>query len=167
MAAGDIYRKTQSGTAEITNRKLKLTPRLRTMLILIEGTQPEFLMKEEGAKLGAPPDFIEQLLALGLIEKAGRATGPAPADAPSATTADASGAAPDEYVRFRGAKDFMNATIVDALGLKSFFFTLKLERAGNRTDLHALVDDYRSALTKAYGEGQADVFVRRLTQLLG
>lgn len=167
MAAGDIYRKTQSGAAEITNRKLKLSPRLRTMLILIEGTHPEFLMKEEGAKLGAPPDFIEQLLAMGLIEKAGRATGPVPDDAPSLSAGDVSAPAPDEFVRFRAAKDFMNTTLVDALGLKSFFFTMKLERAGNRADLRALVEGYRAALEKAYGGDQADVFVRRLTKLLG
>lgn len=171
MAAGDIYRKTDAGTAEITNRKLKLSPRLRTMLILIEGTHPEFLVKEEGAKVGAPPDFIEQLLQMGLIEKAGRATGPAPVVAASSPATAAAavaprGSAPNEYERFRAAKDFMNVTIVDALGIKSFFFTLKLERASDREDLHALVEDYRSAIAKAGGQDQADVLVRRLTQLL-
>ena len=84
-------------------------------------------MKEQGAKLDALPDFIEQ----------------------------------------RAAKDFMNTAIVDALGLKSFFFTLKLERAGHRADLRALVEDDRAALAKACGEGHAGVFARRLDKLPG
>ena len=155
MAAGDIYRKTDLGAAEIGRRKLKLSPRLRTMLILIDGTRPEFLVNEEGAKVGAPPDFLEQLAAMGLIEKAGRASA-APAAVP----------APDEFTRFRAAKDFMNTTIVDAMGIKSFFFTMKLERAGNVADLCELAPAYREALAKAMGEGEAEVLALRLDEML-
>ena len=157
MAAGDIYRKTERGAAEITDRKMKVSPRLRTMLILIDGTRPEFMVKEEGAKVGAPADFLEQLLALGLIEKAGRAgaIGAAPAPVPAG----------DEFMLFRAAKDFMNTTIVDALGIKSFFFTMKLERAGTRADLRELAPAYRQALEKALGEG-ADVLAHRLDEML-
>ena len=155
MAAGDIYRKTDRGAAEIGRRKLKLSPRLRTMLILIDGTRPEFLVKEEGAKVGAAPDFLEQLAAMGLIEKAGRA---------SAAPAEVS--APDEFTRFRAAKDFMNTTIVDAMGIKSFFFTMKLERAANVADLRELAPAYREALAKAMGEGEAEVLALRLAEML-
>ena len=155
MAAGDIHRKTDKGAAEIAARKLKVGPRLRTMLILIDGTRPEFLLKEEAAKVGAPPDFLEQLAALGLIEKAGRAAGaPAPVHAG------------DEYSRFRVAKDFMNTTIVDAMGIKSFFFTLKLERAGTVADQRELAPAYRTALEKAAGEGEAEVLSLRLDEML-
>src|SRR5438477_572173 len=106
MAVADIYRKTDRGQAEISSRKLKLNPRVRTMLILIDGSQPEFLVKEEGDKVGAPPDFLDQLVGLGLVEKAGRALSPAPtavaANEPSANAPD------NEFERFRIAKDFMN-----------------------------------------------------------
>ena len=153
MAAGDIYRKTDRGAAEITDRKMKVSPRLRTMLILIDGTRPEFLVKEEAAKVGAPADFLEQLVALGLVEKAGHAAaGPAPAV--------------DEFSRFRAAKDFMNTTIVDALGIKSFFFTMKLERAGTREDLREIAPAYRQAIAKAAGESEAEVLARRLDEML-
>ena len=156
MAAGDIHRKTDKGAAEVAHRKMKVSPRLRTMLILIDGTRPELLLKEEAAKVGAPADFLDQLLALGLIEKAGRASGPAPAPPPAA----------DEFTRFRAAKDFMNTTIVDAMGIKSFFFTLKLERAGNVADLRELAPAYRQALAKAAGEGEAQVLAQRLDEML-
>ena len=72
MSAGAIYTKTALGAAEIVDRKLRLPPRLRTMLILIDGHQPEFLIKEEAEKVGAPADFIDQLMARGLIEKSGQ-----------------------------------------------------------------------------------------------
>ena len=159
MSAGDIYRKTARGTQEIAQRKLKLNPRVRTMLILIDGLQPELLVKEEAAKVGAPADFLEQLQQQGLIEKAGRAMGAAePAPAPQAAV--------DEFSRFRAAKDFMNVTIVDALGIKSFFFTLKLERAGTVADLRGLAGPYREALAKSEGDAQAAVLAARLEEML-
>jgi hypothetical protein len=161
MAAADIYRKTDRGQAEIAARKLKLNPRLRTMLILIDGTQPELLVKEEGAKVGAPADFLDQLLTLGLVEKAGRAAFPEPAANDSQL-----GTEPDEFQRFRAAKDFMNVTIVNALGLKSFFFTLKLERAGMLADLRHLAEAYHEAIAKADGEAAAEVLSRRLKDML-
>jgi len=163
MAAGDIYRKTEKGQAEIRDRKLKLSPRLRTMLILIDGTQPEFLLKEEGTRLGAPPDFLQQLVASGLVERIG-AVQPA-GTSPGASVGTAAPAA-DEYTRFREAKQFMNTTIVDALGIKSFFFTMKLERAGVTADLVELIEPYEQAMAKAEGEEHAEVLVKRLREML-
>jgi hypothetical protein len=173
MAAGDIYRKSALGMAEIAARKMKLNPRVRTMLILIDGAQPEFLLREEGVKVGAPAAFLEELLKLGLIEKAGRAQGASPGAVTAAVPAanrplPSAGAAPpaDEFERFRAAKDFMNTTIVDALGIKSFFFTLKLEKAGNRADLRGLAGAYRDAIAKADGDAQAEVLAARLVEML-
>ena len=37
MSAGDIYGKTVLGVQEVSNRKIKLAHRLRTMLILVDG----------------------------------------------------------------------------------------------------------------------------------
>jgi hypothetical protein len=162
MAAGTVYRKTALGAAEVKDRKLRLNPRVRTMLILIDGALPEFMLKEDAARVGAPADFLEQLVNAGLIE---RVQGAAPATARAA--APAAAAAPDEFTRFRQAKDFMNATIVDALGIKSFFFTLKLERAGVVADLRELVEPYREALAKAEGEEHAAVMAARLKEMLG
>lgn len=167
MAAGTLYRKTAQGLAEVRDRKLKLNPRVRTMLILIDGTIPEFMLKEDGARVGAPPDFIEQLARAGLIEKAEGAAAGARIPAPGAPPRDASATPQDEFARFRAAKDFMNATIVDALGIKSFFFTLKLEKAAVVADLRELAGPYREALAKAEGEEHAQVMAARLKEMLG
>jgi hypothetical protein len=69
------------------------------------------------------------------------------------------------FERLRAAKEFMNVTVVDALGLKSFFFTLKLERASTLDDLRDLVEPYRDAIAKV-DEAQADVLTGRLQKLL-
>ena len=158
MAAGDIYRKTEQGQAEVKSRKLRLAPRVRTMLILIDGTQPEFMLKEEGQRVGAPPDFLQQLVSAGLIERVAGGVTPSPATAPAANA--------DEFTRFREAKNFMNVTVVDALGIKSFFFTMKLEKASVRSDLADLADDYHKAIAKAEGEEAAAVLSARLKEML-
>jgi hypothetical protein len=163
MATGTVYRKTERGAAEVRDRKLKLGPRLRTMLILVDGALPEFLLKEDAQRLGAPPDFLQQLLSAGLIEPV---AGSAPASAAAAKAAPSAAVPADEFTRFREAKNFMNTTIVDALGIKSFFFTMKLERAGTCADLRGLVEPYREAIAKAEGEEHAEVMVARLKEML-
>ncbi len=164
MSAGDIYGKTALGLLEVGNRKMKLVPRLRTMLILIDGHQPAFILQEEAGKLGAPDDFLGQLLGMRLIEKIGSAISQESMAADKQSNQPV--AAVDEFTRFRAAKDLMNITVVDALGIRAFFFTLKLERAGNLADLRELVDPYRDAIAKGSGAEEARVFTERLNSML-
>jgi len=72
----------------------------------------------------------------------------------------------DTWERYRKARQFMNETIVDATGLKSFFFTLKMERTSNLADLRELFNDYATAMTKALGQESADLFIARMKKLL-
>lgn len=164
MSSGDIYSKTTLGLQEVSSRKMKLAPRLRTMLILIDGHQPAFILQEEAGKIGAPDDFLEQLINMRLIEKIGSAISQVAKVADKQSSQPAAGV--DEYTRFRAAKDLMNITVVDALGIRAFFFTLKLERAGNLADLRELVDPYRDAIAKGSGAEEARVFTERLNTML-
>jgi hypothetical protein len=110
--------------------------------------------------VGAPADFLEQLVDLGLIESS---EGPARAAAAPA----AGGGSSADFQRFRDAQAFMNTTVVDALGIKSFFFTLKLERAATVADLRELAGPYLELMAKASGKEQAAVLGRRLKLMLG
>ena len=159
MSAGDIYSKSQLGVEEVNNRKLKLSPRTRTMLILVDGQVPVFVLKEEANKVGAAPDFLEQLQTMGLIVKTGTVAGQGAANKAMAPT--------DEFTRFRAAQDFMNISVVNSLGIKSFFFTLKLERANTIDELRELVGPYKDAITKGSGKDEAEVLSQRVTGLLG
>ena len=104
------------------------------------------------------------MLGMRLIEKIGNASSDESKAADRLAYPPA--AAGDEYTRFRAAKDFMNITVVDALGIRSFFFTLKLERAGNLADLRELVRGYSDAITKGSGTEEARVFTLRLEAML-
>jgi hypothetical protein len=183
MSTGQIYIKTPLGIDEIQNRTLNLAPRLRTMLIMIDGHKPVSVLKESAAKFSCPEDFIESLEAAGLIAKLDATAGTPPpkvvatvpvasSDSIAMMTTAAASSAPvepiqDEYARFRVAKDFMNTAVVNSLGMKAFFFTLKLERAGTVDDLRGLVKPFQDALTKAIGAAKADELTKQLLEYLG
>jgi hypothetical protein len=159
ISAGAVYAKTAAGAAEVKSRKLKLAPRLRTMLILIDGTKPVLILREEAAALGVPADFIEQLEGLGLVAPVAGAAGPG--------RVGPAGATMDPVAHFRMAQQFMNDTAVNALGIKAFFFTLKMEKCATVDDLRGMVETYRTAIAKASGDAEAEVLVRRLQEILG
>jgi hypothetical protein len=77
-----------------------------------------------------------------------------------------SAGADDDFVRFRAAKQFMNTTAVDALGLKGYFFTMELEQASSLSDLRKLAGAFEAAIAKGMGEAQADVLGRRLRKMI-
>ncbi len=176
MDTTQIYVKTPLGVEEIQNRKLHLAPRVRTMLIMVDGRKSAATLQEDAAKFGCPDDFIERLLAAGLIAKVDRVPSTAPSDPlPNAGVQSgllvaaqiATPPALDEYAKFRLAKNIMNNAVVNSLGIKGFFFTLKLERAANVADLRGLVKPFQEAITKASGEEEAKIVADQLLQYLG
>ena len=72
----------------------------------------------------------------------------------------------DELARFRAAKAFINETVVDALGVRAFMFTLKLERCSTLADLAELLPDYAKAIAKGRGEAETRLLVDRAAELL-
>jgi hypothetical protein len=157
MHSTDIVVKTPAGADELKSRSRQLPPRLRMMLILIDGSLNVEQLQQAAAKLSAPPDFVERLLRDGLVALAPvavrLATMPAQAELP-------------ELERFQQARKFMNDTVVDALGIRAFFFSLKLEKCFTRPDLRALLPDYVKAITKGSGGDAAQVLERRARALL-
>jgi hypothetical protein len=159
----DYIVKTTKGSEELKNRALKLPQRLRTMLIMVDGSLNAEQLSEAGAKLGAPGDFLATLERHGLvsarapIKRVDIATDPQERPQPEPEA---------EADRFRAAQKFMNDTVVDALGFRAFFFTLKLERCFARADLSALLDDYSKAIAKGSGEDVARVLGTRARALL-
>ena len=162
MADARRYAKTEKGTEEIRSRGKNLRGRLRTMLILIDPTKTADELREQGVRVGAPEDFLETLIGEGYIAPLTLAA-PASAatDAPVPTSVTS-----DELARFREAKTFMNETVVAALGIRAFMFTLRLERCSARADLGQLVPDYERALRKGVSEPEARAMADRLRELL-
>jgi len=161
--------KTAKGKEEIEQRRYKLAGKLRTLLILVDGSRSAYQLADDGRKLGAPEDALIVLMRDGFVAPlAGvEAANDSRMGDADAQVALAEARPADEFSRFRVAKQFMNETAVDNLGgLKKFTFTLKLERCSVRTDLANLMPDYERAMTAAIGNEATAVLVGQMKALL-
>ena len=170
MNPGDLVDKTDSGLQELRTRTAGLPPRLRSLLILVDGRRTLAQLQAAAGQIGAPSDAIEQLLQRGLVAvRPPAAATMMPASALADGTEhvdlplDAAAAAVD---RFRGALKLMNDSVVDAIGMRAFFFTLKLERCATLDDLRALLPEYRRLLAKAAHPARALAAEQRVEGLL-
>jgi hypothetical protein len=168
--ADAIPDKTEAGRLELRTRAQGLPPRLRSVLILVDGVRGRSELQQAMAGIGAPPDALDTLAALGLIAAA-PAPPPAPVEAAEVVPDDSEpepfDAAPTyDPERFRVTKKFMNDTIVDALGLRAFMFTLKLEKCATLADLALLAPEYSRLVLKARGSEVAHALRNRLRVLL-
>ena len=153
------YTKTEKGAEEIHSRGKNLRGRMRTMLILIDPSKSGDELRASAAQIGVEPEFLETLVRDGyVVAVAGTDSGPAD-PVPRVVTKD-------ELARFRAAKAFINETVVDALGVRAFLFTLKLERCSTRAELAELLPAYAKAIRKFRGEAETRLLVDRATELL-
>jgi DNA-binding FrmR family transcriptional regulator len=168
--------RTAKGQHEIASRRKSLKGKLRTVLFLIDPGKPVDAILEQIALIGGPADALAQLAAEGYIEETSGQGADAFAAAPSLagnaveTAGDGVPLPPmsveDEVASFRVAKAFMNDTIVDALGIRAFTFTLRLERCSTRDDLSALLPDYTEALLKKVERPAVRALVDRTRELI-
>ena len=159
MAGTTRYAKTEKGLEEIRSRGKNLRGRLRTMLILIDPAKTDAELRASATQIGVEAEFLETLVRDGYVSPVGGAETAAAEPAPRVVTRD-------ELARFRAAKAFINETIVDALGVRAFLFTLKLERCSTRADLVALLPDYEKSIRKFRGEAETRLLVERANELL-
>ena len=164
-----IFEKTEAGAEEVKARSRKLAPRLRTMLIMVDGTISASQLQDAAVTLGAPNDFLESLQEQGLIRR--RAAAQAAEESIDLVLDVPAAAAwpdpPTDGERFRSAQKFMNDSAVDAMGLRAFFFTLKLEKCFTLDDLRELLPEYTKVITKGSGDGVARVLARRARDMMG
>jgi hypothetical protein len=158
MKPTDVPVKTETGNQELAHRKHKLSPRARSLLIVIHGTETVAELTRNLQALGDIEDSLGQLATLGLITMrdrgvSGQAMGPA-------------ANAPDIIPPAQQVKQLLNETAVAVLGLRSFLFVLKLEHAYTAEDLRAILPEYRRVVAKAKGEPFADSMVQRAEAML-
>lgn len=173
-----IFDKTDKGREEIATRKHQLSPRMRTLLLLVDGKQPteEVLLKVAG--LGLNQDSVADLLENGFLRPVVAPPVPAAvtALAATATATDAAVAVPpsapsndmlDAAERFRAIYQFYTETIKGTIGLRGYALQLKVEKASTVGELRALRDAYLEAVLRAKGNEVARSLRARLDQLLG
>jgi hypothetical protein len=152
-----ILRKTDKGVDEIATRANHLVPRLRTALILVDGTRNE-------AELGQlfkqqPTETLEELLTLGYVEVASVVEAPAKkaADEPvSKKAAPATGEKSFADFRAEAVRAFNDLT-----GPAGEALAMKMEKASSREQLGPLLQSAFQIIGNARGNQAATEFKAR------
>lgn len=185
-----IFDKTERGRTEIATRGQTVAPRLRTLLLLVDGKTGNDELLRKVAGLGLGQEHLDELLQAGLIQAssdggltnttAAAAAAPAPA-APSVPPAQAAAAPaknvapaaipleqilPPGQTQFEAIYHFYNDTIKSMIGLRGYGLQLRVERASSVQDFRELRQAYLEAVLKAKGEEIARSLRGRLDQLL-
>lgn len=155
-----IFRKTDKGVDEIATRANRLVPRLRTALILVDGTRGEAelsnLIKQH------PAETLEELLTMGYIEVASVAEPPKKAvseEAPAKKAAAADTAGSEKaFPAFRAeAVRAFN----DLTGPAGEALAMKMEKATSREQLGPLLQTAFQIISNARGNQAAVEFKAR------
>lgn len=155
-----IFRKTTKGATEIETRALKLLPRFRSLLILVDGKRSD----DDLAQLVPGPagqEALQALLAAGLIEAIGTTApvrAPVPPAAP-ATSAPAAAPTPQQ----RGRK--IARALIDHLGPAGEPLAMRLESVRDAADLEGLEAAALRLVGDMRGRAAADAFSQQLRQL--
>ena len=188
-----FYDKTGKGREEISSRKYQLSPRLRPLLVMIDGKHGSHELLQRLAGIGLNQDALNELLHSGFIAPvqtisidANKTPQPKAVhvdlpkalatnieDAglnataslePGATTSITSEKTHAE--KLTSLRQFFTETIKGNLGLRGFTLQLKVERADSLDDFIALSEDYVEALYKSKGQQIARNLEARLMQLI-
>jgi hypothetical protein len=151
------YAKTDRGVEEVKNQASTLPRKLRSALLLVFASKTATQLREQGTAIGAPENFLEQLLAMGLIEPLGGPRAQSPATQQPKTPAE----------RFIAASRFIEQSVANEAGLKAFFFQLKVQKCSSAEDLALLVPAYEEFMRKNAGPESAQVHGAELRGLLG
>ena len=156
MNADAVFRRTAAGQQALDARDKRLGSRLRALMLMAEG-KPLSEFSGMAEALGAPPDALTQLIEQGFAEAVVSGPAVAPEDLPPE----------DPFQRFRIASGLIREHATDALGLKSFFFMLKVEKCATVADLAPLVPELVQAVEKKRGRDAAGLVEARLRALTG
>lgn len=184
-----FFDKTTRGRAEISVRGNTLTPRLRTLLLLVDGktSTEELLFKVSG--LGLSHAHLDTLVEAGLIQ--GHVTAAAPPNdpslshpphqaevAPSAPVPPTPPPAPIQATpppqaplaigqsQYEQVYRFYNETIKSMIGMRGYGLQMKVERAATVDDFKEIRQQYLEAILKSKGKETTRSLRDRLDHLL-
>jgi hypothetical protein len=155
-----IYRKTPKGITEIETRALRLAPRLRSALILVDGKRSDDELS--AMILSEPAATLAGLLEGGFIEILSSLAEPAPRAAKPAAPGEAAPAAGAAALRsFEGLRREAGRELSGQLGPLADDVTLKIERAKSMPELQPLLVLGAQMLQRLKGAAVAQAFATR------
>ena len=165
-----IFDKTDKGREEIATRQYKLSPRLRSLLVMIDGKQSATELLAKIGALGLTEESIAELESNGFIHlSATAASAPEPVTPQPAVTPPEISAVPqlpEGITPFQAIYQFYTETIKSTIGLRGYGLQLKVEKAASIDDFRELREPYLEAVLKAKGNEMARSLRDRLDQLL-
>ncbi len=153
-----IYQKSGKGAQAISTRQHGLTPKQRSMLILVDGKRSFEELAKLAAMLGEPAQLLQELEAGGFIELA--AAGPAAAHAPAPAAAPQAAVPPT--ISLPDFKRLAVRRLTDAMGPMAEDLCLRIEGARTAAELQAAVARAEGLLRQARGSAAADAFASGL-----
>ncbi|MGQ2979667.1 MAG: hypothetical protein ACT6Q9_08240 [Polaromonas sp.] len=159
-----IYHKTPKGMESIANRQSGLGPRLRSLLIMIDGKRS---VADLMALTGDGEALLAQLAQDGMIEPVGgAAAAAAPAAAPASTWPDSQAATtaptPLVVVSLPEAKRCATRLLVELLGPTSEMLCMKIESASKLADFVGAVKRAREIVRDVKGAAAAERFIAEI-----
>lgn len=156
MAA--IYRKTSKGLSELATRALKLSPRLRSLLILIDGRRSDDELLRLVPTVGE--EGVQALLAEGLIELIGLTNDVSPMP-PRTTLPEAPRPASPGAPTLESLRQDLTRALTDLIGPLAAPLAIRIERARTRAELLALHEAAARQVESVRGRAAAETFWQR------
>jgi hypothetical protein len=159
------FQKSAKGAQALASRDPALTPKLRSLLILIDGKRGREDLEKVASALGDAGQLLAQLETLGFIEPsqqgspkpAGAAAAPTQVAAPSASVA--SGHPP---VPLKDAQRFAVRRLTDLLGPTAETLCLRIEGTHNAQEFMQAIHKAEMVLRDFGGQAMADAFVQEM-----
>jgi hypothetical protein len=149
-----LYRKSAKGTEAIANRQHGLGPKLRQLLILVDGRRKFGELARLSSMLGDTEQLLDQLLADGFIEQVATHT-PSVKPVPRAASA-----AP-----LPQAQRFVVRRLTDIMGPSAEQLCIRIETTRNWQEFDAAVAHAQDILRGFRGAQLADTFAAEISAL--
>lgn len=167
------YDKTEKGREEISSRKFHLSPKLRPLLVMIDGKHSSEELLNRLSAIGLNHDHLAELIAAGFVEET-KAINVNPTLATATLESDQTKPSPssvqfspmDKQHAMVALRQFFTDSIKTNLGLRGFTLQLRVERADTLDDFKSLGEDLIEALHNSKGQQLARTLEARMTQLL-
>jgi hypothetical protein len=190
MRESAIPIKTAAGRQEVDERKHKLGPRHRMVLISINGERSVADIRQQFAAINEIDSVLDDLAAGGMIELAesgdivsasevvtsppGEPAHPTPPRAtpvvsptPTPAPAPTPKRAPVHSESLDPAREFMTRMLTAKAGLRAFLINQKIEKAATREALIELLPEFRRLLRKNVDAGRVAEFSAHAEELIG